>query len=963
MTTKTDTTLYSLLPELMGKPACLSVMMYLLGKRREMAEQGKPAVFEVSIRNIAARHSINRRMVNSVLSHFEEIGFVTMDDNVCKFHADKFDSIVAAYSVLESEEEREKYREALDEGDYSVLVELGYVDGHAVPGGAKTTVHNSKLHHPCAEDTIYGGAKSHYGMEGSGAKMNGGHVEGGAKTTTSNLKLHHHDTASGAKTRHATTSGAKTRKGGAIMHYHEAGIAGVVQNFIANQEAYATDVWEEYRDIITEKYSKRVFRETFRKAFSEYCNSAEYEELVRAVYGLNNLVDTPETCMAYSSFLAGVLFKVGLLKTPHNPLKKQERKYIKERTKKGSIRGIKGKESIPVGIQEESNISQNILKRKRSERSERSFLLHKGGNTKKPIFFAPSDDCNENLPASELDELLEPQDTMQLPVQDPKGEAGDLTASEPEADPMGQEPEGEPVAKQELPAEEQEETPAADWNPSADEEAEESPALPDAGEEQQDEDGEESQPEEVEAEEEQDEEPQREKRPWNIVPLEIPELNRPWVYNRPSKPKSAFYDIPVEKVKRIVDDMDVAKTRPDYLFIHEFFGLIADTYGPEDIWENHSAGEEGEDTVTVTPLDLDGPPEIDWSRIIGISLTRSEFDSMVEMTMSQVEDILECGRDELGREIEGLTNQSISREMMSLIVDWNTISINRENVYTVKYNGFKDVYNERPGKDEHRGETDKEYAVRMSEPNKFFSAALLSMGYDDEAREKLTPMEYAVSEFLYRFFDMADYDFSLSCKEWLDTGQTKNWVAKMEWRQFINEVLRAEGIETQDFLDVIIGANFDDRENLNLDNWTPMFSAEAIRRYNAKFGEVSVADEWVEKLREQAKVNEIEAGKPENRVRFLMRTYSVDTWREWWDEEYDGPWPDEKIVREAEAEVRAEEEAAKAGKEAKVETKAATSQPPEEPEPGESEPEESPAPEPEKPKERRSEENRQRRKG
>lgn len=952
MTIQPNTTLYSLLPELMGKPACLSVMLYLLGKRQEMAEQGKPVVFEISVRNIAAKHSINRRVASAVLSHFEEIGFVTMDENICTFHADKFDSVVAAYASLKSEEDREKYCEALDEGDYSVLEELGYVDDHTVSGGAKSNVSNSKLHHPCTEKS----------------------TKGGAKSTTSNLKLHHHDTVSGAEMTHDTIGGAKTRhghiEGGAFLHQAEYGIHGVVQNFIAMQEASATDVWKEYRDIITEKYSKSAFRDTFREAFSEYCNFSEYEELVCAVYGLNDLVETPEDCLAYSSFLAGVLFKAGLHKPPLTPHPKETRKKIykrknQERGKNGikgnkGYTGSKGIVSLPVCTLEGSNISKDIPKRKRSERSERSFLLHKGGNKQKPIFFAPSDSCNENLPASELDELLEPQATMQLPAQDPKGEAWNPSAPEqesnPSAEPEWQELETKPVAKQELPAEEQEENSAADRNPSACEEAEESPALP----EQPDE---EPQPDEPEAGEEQgeqqEENSQREKRPWNFVPLEIPELNRPWVYNRPSKDKSMFYDIPVEKVERIVDDMDVAKTRPDYLFIHEFFGLIADTYGSEDIWENHSAGEEGEDTVTVTPLDLDGPPEVDWSRIIGISLTRPEFDSMVEMTMRQVEDILECGRDELGREIEGLTSQSISREMMGLIVDWNTISINGERVYTVKYNGFKDVYNERPGKDEHRGETDKEYAVRMAEPNKFFSAALLSMGYDDEAREKLTPMEYAVSEFLYRFFDMADYDFSLTCKEWLDTGKPKNWVAKMEWRQFINEVLREEGIETQDFLAVIIGAKFDDRENLNLDNWLPMFSAEAIRRYNAKFGEESIADEWAEKMREQARVNEIEAGKPENRVRFLMRFHSVDTWREWWKVEEDGPWPDEEIVREAEAEVRAEEEAAKAGKKPKAKEAGQNSQPPEK-----SEPEESPAPEPEeKPKERRSEENRQRRKG
>ena len=950
-----NTTLYSLLPELMGKPACLSVMLYLLGKRQETAEQGKPAVFEISVRNIAAKHSINRRVVSSVLSNFEEIGFVTMDENICTFHGDKFDSVVAAYSALESEEEREKYREALDEGGYSMLEDFGYVDDYAVLGGTKSNVPNSKLHHPSTEESM----------------------NGGAKTTTSNLKLHHHDTVSGAKMTHDSIGGVKTRHvhvgGGAFLHQAKYGIHGVVQNFIAMQEAGATDVWKEYRDIITEKYSKSAFRETFREVFSEYCNSAEYEEFVCAVYGLNDLVKTPEDCLAYSSFLAGVLFKAGVHKPPLTPHPKETRKKIykrknQERGKKGikgnkGYTGSKGIVSLPVCTLEGSNISQDIPKRKRSERSERSFLLHKGGNKQKPIFFAPSDDCDENLPASELDELLEPQVTMQLPAQDPKGEAWNPSAPEqepnPSAEPEGQELETEPVAKQELPAEEQEETSAAaDCNPSACEEAEESPALPDASEEQLGEDN--SQPDEPEAGEKQGEEPednsQREKRPWNFVPLEIPELNRPWVYNRPSKDKSMFYDIPAEKVKRIVEDMDVAKTRPDYLFIHEFFGLIADTHGPEDIWENHSAEEDGE--VTVTPLDVDGPPEVDWSRIIGISLTRSEFDSIVEMTMRQVEDILECGRDELGREIEGLTNQSISREMMSLIVDWQTISINRENVYTVKYNGFKDVYNERPGKDEHRGETDKEYAVRNREANKFFSAALLSMGYDDEAREKLTPMEYAVSEFLYRFFDMADYDFSLTCKEWLDTGKPKNWVAKVEWHQFINEVLREEGIETQDFLAVIIGAKFDDRENLNLDNWLPMFSAEAIRRYNAKFGEESIADEWTEKMREQAKVNEIEAGKPENRVRFLMRTYGVDEWREWWKVEEDGPWPDEELVREADAEVRAEEEAAKAGKKPKAKETALNSQPPEK-----AEPEEGHAPEPEKPKERRSEENRQRRKG
>ncbi len=961
--------MYSLLPELMGKPACLSVMLYLLGKRQEMAEQGKPAVFEISVRNIAAKRSINRRMVNSVLSHFEEIGFVTMDENVCTFHADKFDTVVAAYASLESEEDREKYCEALDEGDYSVLEELGYVDDHAVSGDVKSTTPNHKLHHPSTEESTKGGAISHYDMVGSGAKMNGSHVEGGAKSTTFNLKLHHHDTVSGAKSNDVPMNGgANYTRGGAKMKIRECGIAGVVQNFIAMQETGATDVWKEYRDVITEKYSKSAFRETFRKAFSEYCNSAEYEELVCAVYGLNDLVETPEDCLAYSSFLAGVLFKAGAHEPPLTPHPKETRKKIykrknQERGKKG-IKGSKGIVSLPVSTLEGNNVSQEWYKRKRSERSERSFLLHKGGNKSKPIFFAPSDCRDENLPASELDELLEPQPTMPLPAQDPKGEEWNPSAPEqesnPSAEPEGQELETELVAEQELPAEGQEETSAAAMNPSACGEAEETPALPDAGEEQLDEDN--SQPDETEAGEEQGEEQeensQREKRPWNFVPLEIPELTRPWVYNRPSKDKSMFYDIPVEKVKRIVDDMDVAKTRPDYLFIHEFFGLIADAYGPEDTWENHSAGEEGEDTATVTPLDLDGPPEIDWSRIIGITLTRSELDSMVEMTMSQVEDILECGRDELGREVEGLTSQSISREMMSLIVDWDTISINGKSVYTVKYNGFKDVYNERPGKDEHRGETDREYAFRNREPNKFFSAALLSMGYDDEARERLTPMEYAVSEFLYRFFDMADYDFSLTCKEWEDTGKPKKWVAKVEWRQFINEVLREEGIETQDFLAVMIGPKFDDRENLNLDDWLPMFSAEAIRRYNAKFGEESVADEWAEKMREQARVNEIEAGKPENRVRFLMRTYGVDEWREWWKVEEDGPWPDDELVREADAEVRAEEEAAKAGKKPKAKETGQNSQPPEK-----AEPEEMPAPEPEKPKERRSEENRQRRKG
>lgn len=127
MANKHYTTCYNNFPELFGKPNMQSVLFYLLCQRQAQMIKGKSPSFKISANFIAAKHSLNWRSVNTILDQLQQIGLIKIEDNICEFNSNMYESLMDAFCKLENSTDRKKFSDALLNGDFDTLSQMGYV--------------------------------------------------------------------------------------------------------------------------------------------------------------------------------------------------------------------------------------------------------------------------------------------------------------------------------------------------------------------------------------------------------------------------------------------------------------------------------------------------------------------------------------------------------------------------------------------------------------------------------------------------------------------------------------------------------------------------------------------------------------------------------------------------------------------------------------------------------------------
>lgn len=104
-----------------------SVLFYLLCQRQAQMIKGKSPSFKISANFIAAKHSLNWRSVNTILDQLQQIGLIKIEDNICEFNSNMYESLMDAFCKLENSTDRKKFSDALLDGDFDTLSQMGYV--------------------------------------------------------------------------------------------------------------------------------------------------------------------------------------------------------------------------------------------------------------------------------------------------------------------------------------------------------------------------------------------------------------------------------------------------------------------------------------------------------------------------------------------------------------------------------------------------------------------------------------------------------------------------------------------------------------------------------------------------------------------------------------------------------------------------------------------------------------------
>ena len=111
--------------EMIGAPNVHSVFEYLLDCYMSNIRTGRDGEFRISVSNIALRRVITRDTVRASINALLKMKLISIDGKKCTVNADMYVSLIYCYIGLEAEEEKKKFRNALGEGDYIVLEELG----------------------------------------------------------------------------------------------------------------------------------------------------------------------------------------------------------------------------------------------------------------------------------------------------------------------------------------------------------------------------------------------------------------------------------------------------------------------------------------------------------------------------------------------------------------------------------------------------------------------------------------------------------------------------------------------------------------------------------------------------------------------------------------------------------------------------------------------------------------------
>lgn len=111
--------------EMIGAPNVHSVFEYLLDCYMSNIRTGKDGEFKISVRKISLTRNLHRKTVESSIEVLEKMGLIKCSASLCDIDLDRYVSLVRTFVNLEKDD-KAKFREFLQNGDYDSLERIGY---------------------------------------------------------------------------------------------------------------------------------------------------------------------------------------------------------------------------------------------------------------------------------------------------------------------------------------------------------------------------------------------------------------------------------------------------------------------------------------------------------------------------------------------------------------------------------------------------------------------------------------------------------------------------------------------------------------------------------------------------------------------------------------------------------------------------------------------------------------------
>lgn len=112
---------------MLGSATIQSVFTYLLDEYLFRLRTGKPATFKVSCNHIEEMQGVYRKTVKKTLQQLEVMKLISVNGSNVTVNGGIYASLILAFHNLQNIEEKKKFSESLQVGDFAPLEKMGYV--------------------------------------------------------------------------------------------------------------------------------------------------------------------------------------------------------------------------------------------------------------------------------------------------------------------------------------------------------------------------------------------------------------------------------------------------------------------------------------------------------------------------------------------------------------------------------------------------------------------------------------------------------------------------------------------------------------------------------------------------------------------------------------------------------------------------------------------------------------------
>lgn len=293
------------------------------------------------------------------------------------------------------------------------------------------------------------------------------------------------------------------------------------------------------------------------------------------------------------------------------------------------------------------------------------------------------------------------------------------------------------------------------------------------------------------------------------------------------KYKGSFYKFLEEELDEILADIHNCLDRPDKIFINRLWSVLEDYV--ESIYSETEDGiiEEGKGNLPAKKKDIHRHP-----------IPTQVMKEALKTAVRETEEIIETRTLDEGEELQDVTTEHFDPGNVRLIVDWETVEMDREMFYVPDRYGFRDIHSEkeppeRKGTSATEGEREDDYS---------YMQAIMQIGETDEGLSTLTPMESVIYSFLEEFFQL-DKDKRIEDFKPIPGGTKPKSFLKRDDFVRMKDLFTRERVSKEDFISIMTSQKRGDYGEVLMSR--RVFLAPEIRRWNKRHKYKSVVDDYV----------------------------------------------------------------------------------------------------------------------